>query len=169
MRMRGLIARRHIDRGGHGLLIRDHVEIVKRDGAGQRLEIGRDVYLAERCRLVFEGADGHISIGDRCYLNARCEVRSRQLVRIGADSILAFDVLVMDTNHHNIEGIETTSPTLIGDHVWIGAKAIVLSGVTVGDGAVVAAGSIVTRDVPAEALVGGNPARLIRDGVSWSA
>jgi acetyltransferase-like isoleucine patch superfamily enzyme len=55
----------------------------------------------------------------------------------------------------------------IGDHVWIGARAAVLKGVTIGDGAIVAAGAMVTHDVPARALVAGVPARLVREGVEW--
>jgi acetyltransferase-like isoleucine patch superfamily enzyme len=74
----------------------------------------------------------------------------------------------MDTNHHHIAGSPTTAPTLIGAHVWIGARALVLRGVTIGDGAVVAAGAVVTTDVPSGALVGGNPARVIREHVAWS-
>jgi virginiamycin A acetyltransferase len=60
--------------------------------------------------------------------------------------------------------VETTSkgPVRIGNDVWIGAHAVVLSGVTVGNGAIVGAGSVVTRDVPAYGIVAGNPARLIR-------
>ncbi len=56
---------------------------------------------------------------------------------------------------------------MIGDWVWIGCRATVLKGVTIGDGAVVAAGSVVTRDVPPAALVGGNPARVLRERVTW--
>lgn len=61
-----------------------------------------------------------------------------------------------------------TQPVTIGDHIWIGARTNVLNGVTVGDGAVVAAGSLVTRDVPPRALVGGVPARVLREDVDWS-
>jgi acetyltransferase-like isoleucine patch superfamily enzyme len=168
MRLRGLLLRRKINEGGHGLLVRDHVEVVKRDGGRQRLAIGSGVYLAERVRLVFEGPAGRIELGDDVFLNARAEIRARELVKIGAGTIVAFDAVVMDTNHHDLEGSVTTAPTIIGEHVWIGARAMVLRGVTIGDGAVIAAGSIVTRDVPARALAAGNPARVIREEVSWA-
>ena len=65
---------------------------------------------------------------------------------------------------------ETTivdAPVTIGDRVWIGCRATVLKGVTIGDGAVVAACSVVTRDVPPRALVAGNPARVVREDVTW--
>lgn len=52
---------------------------------------------------------------------------------------------------------------IVGDNVWIGNRAIVLPGVTIGDGAVVGAGSVVTRDVPARTVVAGNPARVVRE------
>jgi acetyltransferase-like isoleucine patch superfamily enzyme len=60
-----------------------------------------------------------------------------------------------------------SAPVHIGSHVWIGARALILKGVRIGDGAVVAAGSVVTRDVPSRALVAGNPAQVIREDVSW--
>jgi acetyltransferase-like isoleucine patch superfamily enzyme len=59
-------------------------------------------------------------------------------------------------------GAEDVRPVVIGQNVWIGSGGIILSGVTIGDGAVVAAASVVTKDVPANALVAGNPARVIR-------
>jgi acetyltransferase-like isoleucine patch superfamily enzyme len=169
MRLRGVLARRrHVTSGGELLLLRGDVEIVKRDGGGQRLALGRGVRMAERVRLIFEGPDGAIEIGDDTFLNARCEIRARERVSIGSGCRLAFDVIVMDTNHHDLEGTETTSPTVIGDRVWIGARALILRGVTIGDGAVIAAGSVVTRHVPARTLVGGNPAKTIRAEVNWS-
>ena len=56
---------------------------------------------------------------------------------------------------------------VIGSHVWIGCNVLILKGVTVGDGAVIAAGSVVTKDVPAASLVGGNPARILKENVTW--
>jgi hypothetical protein len=84
MRMRGVLARRrYVTSGGEQLLMREKVEIVKRDGGGQRLVLGPGVQLAERVRLVFEGPDGVIEIGEDSFLNARCEIRAREHVRIG--------------------------------------------------------------------------------------
>ncbi len=169
MRLRGaIIRRRYVNHGGNGLLARDHVEIIKRDGGRQHLALGERIYLAERCRIVFEGPQGCVELGDDVFVNARSEIRARDLVRIGAGSILAFDVVVMDTNHHDLKGSVTTAPTIIGEHVWVAARALVVRGVTIGNGAVVAAGSVVTRDVPAGALVAGNPARILREHVTWT-
>ena len=58
-------------------------------------------------------------------------------------------------------------PIVIGNHVWIGARAIILKGVIIGDGAIIAAGAVVTHDVPAYTLAGGVPAKVIREGVEW--
>jgi len=169
MRLRGVLARRrYVTSGGELLLLRNNVEIIKRDGGAQLLKLGRGVRIAEHARLIFEGPDGVIEIGDDTFLNARCEIRAREHVKIGSGCRLAFDVIVMDTNHHDLEGTATTRPTVVGDRVWIGARALILRGVSIGDGAVIAAGSVVTRDVPDRTLVGGNPARTIRTQVSWS-
>jgi acetyltransferase-like isoleucine patch superfamily enzyme len=74
----------------------------------------------------------------------------------------------MDTDFHRVDGrASADAPVSIGNRVWIGAGAKILKGVSIGDGAVIAAGAIVTRDVPAGALVAGNPAQVIREGVTW--
>ena len=60
-----------------------------------------------------------------------------------------------------------TKPVTIGNHVWICSNSIVLKGVTIGDGAIIAAGAVVTKDVPSKCMVGGNPAKIIRTNVDW--
>jgi acetyltransferase-like isoleucine patch superfamily enzyme len=75
----------------------------------------------------------------------------------------------MDSDSHTIGPANgpVSAPIEIGDHVWIGARAMVLKGVTIGDGAVVAAASVVTKDVAPGTLVAGSPARYVRD-VTWT-
>lgn len=75
--------------------------------------------------------------------------------------------MITDSDYHPINGQDPDAPVTIGEHVWIGSRSIVMKGVTIGDGAIVAAGSVVTKDVPAGALVAGVPAQVVRDGVSW--
>lgn len=103
------------------------------------------------------------------YCNSNIRISCSERIHIGDNVAIAHDVTIMDSDAHailpNVDHI--SSPVYIGDHVWIGTKAIILKGVTVGDGAVIAAGTVVTRDVPPKALVGGVPARIIREGVEW--
>ena len=73
----------------------------------------------------------------------------------------------MDSDAHMIDGRRNTKPIRIGNKVWIGAGATILAGVTIRDGAVIAAGSLINKDVPEKALVGGVPAKIIREKVEW--
>jgi len=70
--------------------------------------------------------------------------------------------------HTTTDGGVRSAPVIIEDRVWIGCQAIILAGVTIGRGSVVAAGAVVTKDVPSGMLVGGNPARVIRETEPWS-
>jgi acetyltransferase-like isoleucine patch superfamily enzyme len=88
-------------------------------------------------------------------------------ITIGRDCAIGWDVLLLDTHAHLIGDEPPGGPITIGDHVWIGARAIVLRGVTIGDGAIVGAGSTVTRDVPPATVVAGVPARVLREDVTW--
>lgn len=75
---------------------------------------------------------------------------------------------IMDSDAHYLEGDNHTNPIHIGNHVWIGSRVTILNNVTIGDGAVIAANSVVTGDVKAHTLVGGCPAKVIRENVEWS-
>lgn len=93
------------------------------------------------------------------------------LIEIGEATGIAWDANITDSDMHPVviegEPLPKTQPIRIGDHVWIGSGARILKGVTIGDGVIVAAGSIVTKDVEPFCLVAGVPARVIRKNVDW--
>ena len=94
-------------------------------------------------------------IGDHTYLNRRSEIKCMDSVSIGSHCAIAWDVSIMDTDYHSIDQKQMTRPVSIGNHVWIGCKSIILKGVTIGDGAVIAAGSVVNCNIPSKTLWGG--------------
>ena len=107
--------------------------------------------------------DGYIFLGNGTYLNRNTEVISAKEVAIGRKCMISWDVLIMDTSQHGLgDQPSDARPISIGDRVWIGARAIILPGVTIGEGAVIGAASVVTRDVPPHTVAAGNPARIIR-------
>lgn len=106
------------------------------------------------------------------YINAGTQLRCMERITIGNGCAIGRNVLIMDLDAHEItyaDGSKNqfTAPVTIGDHVWIGAGATVLKGVTIGDNAIVGAGSVVTKDIPPNCIVAGNPARVIRENISW--
>jgi len=96
-------------------------------------------------------------IGDHCFLDGRAPLK------IGSHTAIASQVLIYNSEHnvHNPYFTAIEEPVEIGDYVFIGARAIILPGVKIGNGAVVAAGAVVTKDVPEKTIVGGVPAREI--------
>ena len=117
---------------------------------------------------VYFGRGSHVRIGNRSMIGADSIVGSAADVTIGDDVMMGPQVLIYTSNH----GIELGSPmrlqpsvnrpVTIGNDVWIGARCILLPGVTINDGAVVAAGAVVSKDVPQNAIVGGVPARVLK-------
>ena len=108
----------------------------------------------------------NLVLGDRVYMNAGCVVLDSAPVSIGRRSMLGPSVHIYCADHaHGLDerrrGLERALPVNIGEDVWIGGGAILLPGVTVGDGAIVGAGAVVTRDVAPGVRVVGNPARKI--------
>ena len=152
--------------GGRGLRAERGVRIVRLTGQST-VRIGTGVLLAHDVQLHLRDRGAVIEIGDGTFVNHRTELVAHEGVRLGRDCLLAWDVLVLDSDSHSVDGGPRSAPVTIGDRVWIGCRATVLKGVTIGDGAVVAACSVVTGDVPAGALVAGNPARVVREGVTW--
>lgn len=115
--------------------------------------------------ILFKGA--HLELGKGSFINSDCKIRCHKEITIGEGCAISHDFTVMDSDAHELNGSRNTNPVHIGDHVWIGTRVTILNGVTVGDGAVIAAGALVTKDVPAGSLVGGVPAKVIRDKVEW--
>ncbi|HXD57869.1 MAG TPA: acyltransferase [Thermoleophilaceae bacterium] len=140
---------------------------ISRPAKHTRLVLGPGVRLFENVAFFLDGDGATIEIGRDTYLNRRVEVMCKDRVTIGEHCAIAWDVSIMDTNYHWLSGGAPDAPVEIGDRVWIGARATLLPGVTIGDGAVVAAGSVVNRDVPEGTLVAGVPAEPIRR-VEWS-
>jgi acetyltransferase-like isoleucine patch superfamily enzyme len=127
------------------------------------LKIGDGFLLHSRLRCTRIAGDGRIRIGDRVFINHGCAITARGSVTIGDDVALAEDVFVLDNSGHGIEGgAVQVKPVTIENGAWVGMRSVVLPGVTVGQRSIVAAGSIVTKDVPAETVVAGNPASYVR-------
>ena len=97
------------------------------------------------------------------YINSDSNIMCYKHVKIGKGTIIGCDVVILDSDQHLIvrEDFEMRKPILIGSHVWIGSRAMILKGVTIGSGSVVACGAVVNRNVPENTLVAGVPAKII--------
>ncbi|MDO9582618.1 MAG: acyltransferase [Desulfomicrobium sp.] len=149
-------------------------------GSLKAITLGEHTYL--RGELFTFGHGGEIHVGDYCYIGEGTRIWSAASILIGDRVLISHNVNIFDNDTHPIEDaaarhrqfvdIITTghprkinlneAPVIIEDDVLIACQSIILSGVRIGRGAVVAAGSVVTRDVPPFTIVAGNPARVIR-------
>jgi len=108
----------------------------------------------------------NIHLGSRAFANANCVFLDCAEIHIG-DNFQAGPGVQLLTPEHPLDAVarrgeETARPIVIGDDVWIGGGAIVLAGVTIGDRSVIGAGTVVTKDVPSDVVVVGNPAKIVR-------
>lgn len=103
------------------------------------------------------------------FVNENVQIICADKIEIGKGCTIGRDVVIRSYDGHTIEqdGYQISAPIKIEDHVWIGQGAQILKGVHIGKGAVIAAGAVVTKDVPEHTIVGGVPARVIRENVMW--
>lgn len=107
----------------------------------------------------------NIHLGKNVFINADCKFQDQGGITIGDNALIGHNVVLATLNHEedpNKRGNLIAAPINIGKNVWIGSNATILPGITVGDGAIIAAGAVVTKDVEAESIVAGVPAKFIR-------
>ena len=148
----------------------------------EALKVGHDVAIYAGCSFAL-GPKGRCTIGDFTLMNGAL-VMAEEEITIGSHCLISWNVGLADSDFHPIDPVLRkqdaiacsvyfpnkperpkieTKPIRIGDNVWIGMNAVILKGVTIGENSIVAAGSIVTKDVPANTIVAGNPARIVKE------
>lgn len=132
-------------------------QIFKSSGVGVNINKG-----------VYFGSGSNICIGNNSSIEVGCQIANDTI--IGNDVMIAPEVIIFSVGHETsdigtpmrLQGNKAPKPVTIDDNVWIGQRATILPGVTINKGSIVATGAIVTKDVPAFAIVGGNPAKIIK-------
>ncbi|MGD8858483.1 MAG: acyltransferase [Myxococcales bacterium] len=157
------------DAVGEGLVVfgPQHVEVW-----GEGIRLGRDVHMManadSRIRLTtYPDPGGRIEIGDFSILLPGVRLASAVSIRTGKNCMFAGHCYVTDADWHDLydrtAAPGAARPVVLGDNVWVGDSALVMKGVTIGDNSVVGAGAVVRRDVPANVVVAGNPATVVRE------
>lgn len=154
--------------GPFGLTSRDDTSVI-RVRPGARFDVAGVVSLQRGVRVVVDS--GELVIGHGTNVNGLTKILVATSIRIGRDCTFSWDVQLLDNDFHTltVDGADkpATAPIVVGDRVWVGTRAVILKGVTIGDGAVVAAGAVVTRDVPDHAIVAGMPAKVVGAADFW--
>ena len=148
-----------------------------------KIEIGSNTHI--RGELLVFAYGGAIKIGDNCFVGEGSRIWSGEKITIGNDVLISHNVNIIDTNSHPLDykeraktyvdmlrfghprdkGTVITAPIVIEDYAWINFNVSILKGVTIGKGAIVAAGSMVTKDVEPYTIVAGNPAKIVRENI----
>lgn len=134
--------------------------------AGVRL--GERTWLEADVWMKLTSSAARVEVGNHTFFGRNCHVNAIERIRIGSHALFGPGCVIVDHNHgiHPDLPVDeqpcVARPICIGSDVWCGAGAVILPGVSIGDGAVIGAQSVVTRDVPSMAVVAGIPARVIR-------
>jgi acetyltransferase-like isoleucine patch superfamily enzyme len=160
----------------------EHTQIIgsiEKRVSGSTIKIGKDCLIEGL--LVTETNESSLIVGDNTYIGGGTVIDCIKSISIGDDVLISYECILSDSDNHSVRysirkkdladwkqrkhdwTTTNSKPIHISTGVWIGVRAIILKGVTIGEGSVVGAGSVVTKDVPPWTIVAGNPARIIRE------
>lgn len=130
-------------------------------GKHASLRHGRNLFVGQHSELQSRGS---LQLGDNCFINERVRIIAMESITIGSGCLIAPGVTILDHDHDLAERHKfVVAPTVLSENVWIGEKAIVLKGVSIGRNSIVGAGSVVTKSLPENVIAAGNPATVIRE------
>lgn len=150
--------------------------VISVHGNNNRIRIGDNCKVGKGCRIYLFGDNCELLIGDGCTFSHDDELLVQEdgrKITIGRDCMFSHHINIRTSDAHAVyeiggERINIAKDVVIGNHVWVTANAIIQKGVTIHDGAVVATCSVVTKDVPANCVVGGMPAKVVKEGIIWN-
>jgi acetyltransferase-like isoleucine patch superfamily enzyme len=122
----------------------------------------------DRC-VIFINKDATLELGKNSFINSNANIHCFKKIKIGDNTVISEGLTMRDSDNHSIKNstFNKTKEIEIGNNVWIGINVTILKGVKIGDGAVIAAGAVVNKDVPENSLVGGVPAKVLKSTVEW--
>lgn len=161
----GLIQRKRFSKCGGRFRAGGWISIY--DPYNGTVEIGDNCILHDGCRLFLGMQGSTLRIGNGTSLGPRTVISCATGIVIGDNCALSWDVTILDNDGHSLNGKRAVAPVKIGNNVWVGCKATILKGVTIGDGAIIGANTVVTTDVPDRVLVVGVPGKIIKTDVTW--
>lgn len=167
-----------LDKGAK-IELKDRLTLGKRQVKASQMETR--LLIEEDAKLTINGAftafagsyirvirGGHLILNSG-FINENVQITCGDTIEIGDGATIGRDVVIRSFDGHMIvqENYQISAPIKIGCHVWVGHGATILKGITIGDGAIIAAGSVVTKDVPAHCIVAGVPAKVIKENIEW--
>jgi len=138
-----------------------------------RIDANGEIILGDRVKIwshihktqLSAGGKGRLIIGDNSFINVGAIISAHYQIKIGKNAQIAPGVILMDNDFHGVKdraSIDVSAPITIGDNVWLATRVVVLKGVTIGEGSTIAAGAVVTKDIPPYSLAAGIPAKVIK-------
>ena len=143
-------------------------------GSGHRIEFGENCRISRGAVLWFEDRNGVLRVGSNTTMvEVHIAVTEKSTVTIGEDCMFANDIDIRTGDSHSVidtltgERLNPAGDIFISRHVWVAPHTVILKGVNIGENSIVATGAVVTRSCDPGVIIGGNPAKVIKTGVSW--
>ena len=160
---------------GDGTVLRDTV--IHMRGVNNYIQIGRNCHFGPDCSLWTEGENVSIIIGDNVTFTRKVQLNAQEkemCIKIGNDCMFSNRIVVRTSDSHPIyssltgERINLPSSVIIGEHVWVAPNSKIMKGVHIENGAIIGSDTMVTKDIPANVLAVGHPAKVVKTDIFWS-